>query len=499
MRTHTLVARITNAWRAIVNPTSTTIEHELSQDRAPFDPDEVNPTKGQIEASRSAAIGLEWRVRKASRRRENMSAQLQAAKAGADAADKALVDLASSPVVAEVRTRAATLRTNHPLREERTSFRAVHLPKWMRVAIECIIIIADWGVWFTLLTIGTGLSFTKMAGPTDPTKIYNPDWFIAHPTEWITAFVVPTFAALFTLAVGKLAARRWAQYAAQSDHSERAGEIGAPISRKERRRWAAALVLLGIGLYLVAAMTFGEFADSLAWLIAAPWAVIPLSVFLVERYGQDPIADVDALILLPAARIEQQKEECTAALMRAEDAWRAVWTKYDGLLREIIDGASGDLNLFEQLMMRAHARTGLGRPLAPIGVGAAPVTGRGIASPAVSAETPSRPTPVVLEAQRGLVTRVAPWITKQIELDLQLLNDCRPPIDSAAERTARITQRFEHAYAAAQGEQSPSGAAATTGSNIDSNPGTSEADTSLTPGELGDDAWSRLAAEAARP
>lgn len=449
MRTHTLVARTANAWRAITNPSITTVEYELAQDRAARDPEEHLATKGQYAPSTDATNGLGWRARRSNRRRARASALLQAAKAKADAADKGIVDFASSPVVQEARERAETLREEHPLHEERLSFRGIHLPKWMRIATEAIIIVADWGVWFSLLVTGMGLSFTKMASPTDPTKVYNPEWFIAHPAEWVTAFVVPTFAAMFTLAVGKLAARRWAQHAAQKQHPERADDLATPVPVWERVAWAAALAALGAALWFVAAQAFSAFADELGGLIAAPWAVIPLGVFLVERYGQDPIARVDDLILRSAAGVESEKERLTSALMRAEDEWRATWTTYDDMIRELVDGASDDIRLFEQIMMRADARSGIGMALAPIADGPLPLVTQRVTAPTVATGQPPRPTPVVLEAQRGLRTEIAPWVTKQLELDLQVLTDCRPPIDGEAERTERITKRFEEAYAAA--------------------------------------------------
>ena len=535
MRTHTLVARIANAWRAITNPSVTTMEHELAQDRAARDSEEHLPTKRQYASSTDATNGLGWGARRSDRRRARASAQLQAAKAKADAADKSIVDYASSPVVQEVRERAETLRQEHPLHEERLSFRGIHLPKWMRIATEAIIIVADWGVWFSLLVTGMGLSFTKMASSTDPTKVYNPEWFIAHPAEWVTAFVVPTFAAMFTLAVGKLAARRWAQYAAQKQHPERADDLATPVPVWERWGWMAALVVLGAGLWFIAAQAFSAFADELGGLIATPWAVIPLGVFLVERYGQDPIAKVDDLILRSAADVESQKERLTSALMQAEDEWRATWTTYDDMIRELIDRASDDIRLFEQILMRADARSGAGLALAPIADGPLPLVTQSVTEPTVATGQPPRPTPVVLEAQRGLRTEIAPWVTKQIELDLQVLTDCRPPIDGEAERTERITTRFEEAYAAAVAARAgtekvadgqpvaeeaehaaPADAQTVTDSPVDETPvpekpvaekpvaETPEAtapvpDTVQGLTELGDEEWERLAEEAARP
>lgn len=450
MSTSSFMARAYNAWRAILNPISNLVEHELAQDRAQRDPDERIPTKRQYEMSRYAAVGLENRVRKSSARRAAMSKRLLAAKASADAADKAITDFAQSPAVVEARERAATFRADHPLHEERLTFRGARVPTWARIALEAAIIVADWGVWFTLLTVGSGLSFTKMASPTDPTKVYNPEWFIAHPIEWGTAFVVPTIAAIITLVVGKIAARLWAQSAALRMHPERAKDLAVRISRWKLGGWGAAIIVLGAALYLVAAHTFMEFADELGWLIGAPWALIPLGVFLVERYGRDPIGEVDAIILGTAAQVESRKESLTAALMRAEDVWRGAWTAYDDLLRTIIDGASGDLNLYDQLMAHADAVSGHGQHLAPISTGAEPIVGRTIAAREETSDSPARAIPVVLEVQRGLITKVAPWVTKQIELDIQVLTDCRPPIDSGATRSARITRRFETAYEAAR-------------------------------------------------
>lgn len=443
------VARVHNAVRAILNPTATVVECELTEDQATRDPVERIPTKRQYEKSRNAAVGLEIRVRRTGGKRARFSRQLRSSTAAADVAVKRLVDFAASPKVVEVRERAAKLRDNHPLHEERVAFRGVRVQKPVRLAIEAVVIIADWGVWFTLLMIGMSLTFTRMASTTDPTKVYNPEWFIAHPAEWVTAFVVPTFAALVTLVVGKLSARRWAQRAAQLDHPERATELAAEILPRELRIWVVALAALSVGLYFVAVATFSQSADELGWVIAAPWAVIPLAVFLVERYGHDPIAEVDAIILIPAANVEAQKEQLTTALMQAEDAWRQVWTSYDVLIREIIDGASGDLNLWEQIYMRADANSGNGNPFAPISAGVQPVVGRTITAPVSEGETPARAVPVVLEAQRGLVTEVAPWITKQIEQDIQILAECRPPIDGGDERSARVTDLFETVYAAA--------------------------------------------------
>ena len=444
-----LVARVHNAVRAILNPTATVVEHELSEDRATRDPSERIPTKRQYETSRTGAVGMEVRVRKTKGKRAGFSRQLQASKAAADAAEKQLVDFASSPNVVEVRERAAQLRNKHPLHEERVAFRGVRVQRPIRLVIEAVVIIADWGVWFTLLMIGMSLSFTKMASPTDPTKVYNPEWFTAHPAEWVTAFVVPTFAALVTVIVGKLAARRWAQRAALLDHPERTKELAAHIPPRELVIWIAALAALSVGLYFVAVATFTQSADELGWVIGTPWAVIPLTVFLVERYGHDPIAEVDAIILTPAASVETQKDQLTARLMQAEDTWRQVWTTYDDLIREIIDGASGDLGLWEQLYMRADANSGNGNPLAPIGAGAQPAVGRVISAAAGTGEIPARAVPVVLEAQRGLITEVAPWITKQIEQDIQMLAECRPPIDGGDERSARVVNLFEEAYVAA--------------------------------------------------
>lgn len=449
MTINKFVARVHNAVRAILNPTATVVEYELSDDSATRDPDERIPTKRQYETSRAGAAGLEIRAKNTKSKRTAFTRQLQAAKAAADGAHKRLVDFANSPSVVETRERAAELRDKHPLHEERVTFRGVHLTKPVRLIIEAVVVVADWGVWFTLLMIGMSLSFTKMASPTDPTKVYNPEWFIAHPAEWVTAFVVPTFAALVTLIVGKLAARRWAQRAALLDHPERALELAADIPKRELAIWMGALGALSVGLYLVAVATFAQSADELGWLIGAPWAVIPLTVFLVERYGHDPIAEVDALILAPAANVEVQKERLTTGLMQAEDNWRQVWTSFDGLIREVIDGASADLNLWEQIYMRADANSGNGNSLAPIGSGAQPVAGRVITYPVADAEKPSRAVPVVLEAQRGLITEVAPWITKQIEQDIQMLADCCPPIDGEGDRSTRVTGLFETAYAAA--------------------------------------------------
>ena len=491
MSANSLVARVTNLWRAMFNPTATAVEYELSRDRSPRHPDGDLPTPLEYGDSRRGAVGLEVRVRKTDRKRADFSRKLQEAKGRADVALKQIIDLARAPFTAEALERAARLREHHRAHAQRLSFRGVRLPKWVRIIVEATVLIADYGVWFTLLMVGMGLSFTKMRSASDPTKVYNPDWFLAHPMEWITAFVVPLLAALLTLAIGKLAGRRWAQYTAMSTHPERADEVRVRISRFELWGvWASALVLLGVALYFVAAMTFTQFADELGWLIGAPWALIPLGIFLVERYGQDPIAELDELVLHTAAEVESRREELEKSLFAAEDAWRAVWTSYDDLLREVIDGANSDLNFFDQTHMWAIAKSENSWPFAPISDSAQPLSGRAIDAATTSAEDRLRAEPVVLEQQRGLRTRVAPWITKQIELDIQLLADCRPAIDSGEARAARVSGYFDTAYAAQKSSDTSEAPVAAKSAATASGP------IDLDPKELA--AWDRLTEEASR-
>ena len=452
MSTSSFMARLHNAWRAIFNPTANAVEHELTADHAERHPDERIPTKRQYEKSRNGSVGLEIRAKQTDSKRAAMSKDVQSKKAGADAADKRLIDFAKSPYVVEVRERAAKFREEHPLHEERRTFRSVKLPRWARNVIETVIVIADYGMLFGFLLVGLGLSFTKMSSATDPTPVFNPEFFIAHPAEWITAFALPVIPALLVLAMAKFGGRNWAIYAAAKKHPERAEDLAVEMNGWERFKLAAPIVGLtfaAVGYYLLASNYLSQFADELGWVLGVLWLIFPLAAFLVELYKHDPLAEVDAVILQSAAQVEAQKEQLTASLMSAEDAWRASWTSYDDLIREIIDGASGDLQLFDQLYMRADANSGRGKLLAPISDGAQPLVGRAITLPKGSTESPARAIPVVLEAQRGLVTEVAPWITKQIEQDIQTLNDCRPPIDSGDARTARITERFEEAYAAA--------------------------------------------------
>ena len=147
--------------------------------------------------------------------------------------------------------------------------------------------------------------------------------------------------------------------------------------------------------------------------------------------------------------------------------------------------------------------------LAPIADGPLPLVTQRVTAPTVTTGQPPRPTPVVLEAQRGLRTEIAPWLTKQLELDLQVLTDCRPPIDGEAERTERITKRFEEAYAAAVEARAGTEKVAsdTTGDaqapepSTDSDASVGETPTPDTTQELtalGDEEWERVAEEAAR-
>ena len=449
MTTSSFMARLHNAWRAILNPMANAVEHELTEDRAERHADERIPTKRQYEESRHGSAGLEVRVKQTNSKREAMSKDLQAKKAGTDAADKALIDFATLPHVAEVRERAAKLREEHPLHAERRTFRAVTLPRWARSVIETVIVIADYGMLFGFLLVGLGLSFTMMASATDPTPVFNPGFFMAHPAEWVTAFALPVIPALLVLTMAKFGGRNWAVFAAVKKHPERAADLAVEMNAWERLKLTApilGLTLGAVGYYLLAANYLSQFADELGWVLGLLWLIFPLAAFLVELYKHDPVAEVDTLILQSAAQVEAQKERLTAALMVAEDAQRAAWTSYDDLIRETIDGASGDLQLFDQLYMRADANSGRGNPLAPISDGAQPLVGRRITPPTVSTDSPARALPVVLEAQRGLTTEVAPWITKQIELDIQTLLDCRPLIDVGDARTARIITRFEAAY-----------------------------------------------------
>lgn len=452
MSTSSFMARMHNAWRAIFNPTANAVEHELTADGAERHTDERIPTKRQFEKSRSGSVGLEIRVRQTDRQREALRNAVLKAKAAADAAFQRLMDFASSPVVVEVRERAAKFREEHPLHEERRTFRSVRLPRWARNVIETVIVVADYGMLFGFLLVGLGLSFTKMASATDPSPVFNPEFFIAHPAEWVTAFALPVIPALLVLAMAKFGGRNWAIFAAAKKHPERAADLAVEMNPWERFKLAAPIVGLtfaAVGYYLLAGNYLSQFADELGWVLGVLWLIFPLAAFLVEMYKHDPLAEVDALILQSAAQLEAQKEQLTAALMSAEDAWRISWTSYDDLIREIIDGASGDLQLFDQLYMRADTNSGHGKVLAPISDGAQPLVGRAITPPKVSTESPARAIPVVLEAQRGLITEVAPWITKQIEQDIQTLSDCRPLIDVGEARTARITARFETAYEAA--------------------------------------------------
>jgi hypothetical protein len=431
------VARVRNALDAIFRPSISVVESALVADRAQRDPQGVLPTNAEYSESIKAAAGLSARVRRLRRRLAGLQRQVLATKAGADVADKNIVDFAESPEVIAVRTRAAALRSSHPQHGERLAFRKVTLQPWMRVAIAVIVIVADWGVWFKLMTIAFALSFTKPASASDPTPVYNPEWFLGHPAEWVAAFVVPTLMAFFTLKVARIAGRDGAQRAALASHPERAEEIGMDIPPRRRQLAVLGLVLLTIGLYIAAGVTFMQSADELGWLAAVPWIVIPVAAYLVERFGHDAMQEIDDLILKSAAEVESRRQKLDAALMRAEDDWRLAWNGLDAELRQILDAASGDLALFEQILTRAHSRTDSGPVFAPMLEPAAAVV-----ATTQDGENPARPAPVVLEAQRGLVTRFAPWLTKEIEQHVQVLADCRPPIDGGAERSARIASRF---------------------------------------------------------
>ncbi|MBX3089870.1 MAG: hypothetical protein KF772_04725 [Cryobacterium sp.] len=440
------VAKLRSGLDAILRPSVSVAEYEIVQDKAQRDPQEIDPTKGEFAQGAKAVASMDVRVRRSRISRERMRNRLLADRARADAAEKKAVDFVSSPQTLEALERADKLRDETPKHLEHGNFRIVKAPAWMRILMESILIIADWGIWFYLLTSGLALTFTMPTSLTDPTPIYDPQWFVSNPVEWITAFVVPTFIALVTVLIGRLTGRQVAQRSAMRTHPERTDVTTIDVRTDEGKAARNAqhpvpyvlislLVLLSGGLYFVAAAAFNvEAIDGRGWLIAAPWALIPLTVFLLERFRDDAVYEIDKLTFALERATRAKIQSLSLALMRAEDKWLRAWKKYDMLIRQILDNASADLGLYEQILMRAHSRAGHGMSLAPL---ATPEPANVVT---VSQADPPRPTPVEITTQRGLQTKLGPWRLKQLQLDIQTLAENLPPIDIATARNARINE-----------------------------------------------------------
>lgn len=451
MGTTSFTARVRNALDNLFRPSVAVVESALIQDNAERHPQEQQPTKRQWSESVKAALGLLVRVLRTARKRRHLRAELRSAASTHDLALKTYLDQAASLGYIEARQRDEKLRAVHPLHEERLTFRQVRIPKWMSRVVEPIVIISDWGVWFGLFLVGEGLSFTKPTSATDPTPSYDPQWFLANPAGWAMAFAVPPLMAFGGLGIVRVASRVWAQHAALKKHPERAADFEPGDHLRIRLLWLAGVLVASVTFYLVAARAFAENLGShasLAGLIAIPWAAAPWIAFLVRRFGQDPIAEVDDLILGTAEKAADTRRQNAERVVGAVDKWRASFDNLDDLTRANIDGASADLYLFDQIHMRADSKSGLGMALAPTTT-TEPVTAQGDPLATNSATEPRRASPVSLKPQRGLTTKVAGWITTQIEQDIDTLNDYRPPVDHSEARIDRLNAQFENAYQAA--------------------------------------------------
>lgn len=471
--TTSFIARMHSAWEALAHPAATSVEHALIRDRAQRDPEERDPTKLEYGNGERAVAGLSVRVRRSRPTLDRLQGRLLAAKADVDTAVKHIQDYAGSPRVAETLARAERLRREHPLHEERRLYRSVHMSPLLRIVIETVILIADFGIWFGFLVLSQGLSFTRMASANDPTRVFNPGFFLAHPFEWLVAFAVPLAPAITVLAVAKVAGRYWARAAAVADDPERVGDLEA--RKPERSTWMltgmfALLGLASAGYYILASTYFRQFSDDLGWYCAVPWAIFPFVAALVERYKHDPIGQIDASILQQAADVQARKELLSDELLAKENAWLLAWKALDREIRRILDGAADDLALYEQILMRAHSAAGHGGPLAPISELAGGPYREVAPQPVVTAEGVQRTVSVQIEEQRGLVTKLGPWRVKQLEGYLTTLVENRALLDEGVERAQRVIGLFEDAHAEAllkREEAAPAAASAPESSSVE--------------------------------
>lgn len=295
-------------------------------------------------------------------------------------------------------------------------FLDVRSPGWVSVVIAIIILVVDYGFINGLARDLFSISFTEFS--------------FAELGEFVAIWFLPLFFPVLTIALAERGGRLSAQARAARVHEDRLADMmpsGFPadgITRREPLLLWAMTAAIGVYFFAMATIRFGAAAEDAglnfpAWLIAVLYGLLPTAAMLAVSLSSDPVLAHAAALERAVRRADRGAARLQKRLLAAHRRHHEAWFRLARLLDRIVADASQSIRLVEQLYAGAYARSGAIGPLAPTAAPPDALDEQGGLT--TSAFGDPR-----LEPHRALSMPIPPWITIELERDLELLRAYRP-------------------------------------------------------------------------